>query len=268
VSDTALPTPDVAFGSAPFHCSPSITSLAAALPGCQSIIEAAIKDKINPAFKSSYADLRAVWDAIRGPLGQHGFSLIQLPAAGQGRVTVTSILLHKSGEWIASELAMPLTQATPHAVGSAISYARRYAAMSILGVSADDDDANGATPAPHPPQVTPQAQPTPQPSAPAPRAPTPPPAPPQAIPTQTFTAAVTDVQTKSGEKNGKPWTKFGLTFDNGQTAGTFDTKFGQAAQTVAGTGQLCRVEIKTSKDPRFFDILAFGVVGEDEGLGF
>lgn len=128
-----------------FACSPSLEAIAPALVTCQGEIEAATKDKINPAFKSSYADLRAVREAIRAPLANNGLALVQLPHAGQGRVVVTSVLLHKSGEWIACDLAMPLAQATPHAVGSAISYARRYAAMSMLAVSAEDDDGNTAS---------------------------------------------------------------------------------------------------------------------------
>jgi hypothetical protein len=80
--------------------SESIAALADALAKAQGKIEGAIKDKTNPAFRSSYADLGAVWDAIRAPLSAHGLSVLQQLSTEENRVACTTLVLHASGEWI------------------------------------------------------------------------------------------------------------------------------------------------------------------------
>jgi hypothetical protein len=124
--------------------SEEIKELAGALSAAQGQIQHAAKDSANPFFKSSYADLASVWDAIRGPLSKNGLSVMQLPSADGPKVTITTILAHASGQWIASDLTVTSKDGTPQAVGSAITYARRYALQSVAGVAPDDDDGNGA----------------------------------------------------------------------------------------------------------------------------
>jgi hypothetical protein len=123
----------------------SLSALASALAKAQSEMSGASKDKVNPHFKSAYADLASVWDACRGPLSKNGLAVLQ-PASAQGpTVTVRTILVHSSGEWIASDLRMTAVQATPQGIGSCITYARRYALASLVGIAPEDDDGNAAS---------------------------------------------------------------------------------------------------------------------------
>jgi hypothetical protein len=126
-------------------CSPRIGQLAAALAKAQAEIGGASKSKTNPHFKSAYADLAEVWEACRAPLAKHGLAILQ-PVSAQGpMVTVTTLLTHASGEWISSDLTMTAQQNTPQGIGSCITYARRYALSSMVGVAPEDDDGNAAS---------------------------------------------------------------------------------------------------------------------------
>ena len=146
--------------------SEQIGELAAALAAAQGEMTAASKDATNPHFKSRYATLASVWDAIRGPLSQHGLSVSQVlesPENGVG-VAVRTMLLHSSGQWIASRYVMPIgDKLTPQAIGSAITYARRYALSAIVGIAPDDDDDGNAA------SVTPARQEAPTPPPPKPK---------------------------------------------------------------------------------------------------
>jgi len=109
------------------------------------VITFASKDATNPHFKSKYADLASVWEACRGPLTANGLSVSQLPAVDGMRVTLTTVLMHESGQFISQDLTMTAAANTPQAVGSALTYARRYALASIVGVAQADDDGNAAS---------------------------------------------------------------------------------------------------------------------------
>ena len=124
--------------------SDSINELATALSAAQRLMEGAAKDSANPFFKSRYADLSSIWLAIREPLGAHGLSVIQMPAAEGSKITITTLLCHTSGQWISSELTMAGKDDSPQGIGSAITYARRYALAAMAGVAPEDDDAEGA----------------------------------------------------------------------------------------------------------------------------
>lgn len=141
--------------------SAEIGELAKALAAAQGEMTAAAKDATNPHFKSRYATLASVWDAIRGPLSRNGLSVSQVletPDAGPG-VIVRTMLLHSSGQWICSRYVMPIPdKLTPQAVGSAITYARRYALSAIVGIAPDDDDDGNAA------SVTPARQEAPKPA--------------------------------------------------------------------------------------------------------
>ncbi len=132
--------------------SEDITELAGALSAAQGAIENATKDSANPFFKSSYADLASIWDAIRCPLSANGLAIMQLPSADGPKVTITTLLTHESGQWISSDLTMTAKDDTPQGIGSAITYARRYALQSVAGVAPEDDDGNGANGRGHAPQ--------------------------------------------------------------------------------------------------------------------
>ena len=153
--------------------SAEIGELAKALAAAQGEMTAASKDANNPYFDSRYATLASVWDAIRGPLSRNGLSVSQVletPDAGPG-VIVRTMLLHSSGQWICSRYVMPIPdKLTPQAVGSAITYARRYALSAIVGIAPDDDDdGNGASGKDA--DVTKDKQPEPQKPAPKPEPP-------------------------------------------------------------------------------------------------
>jgi hypothetical protein len=108
-------------------------------------IEAAKKDSENPHFRNKYADLASVTDAVKVPLTSEGFSWPQTIAMEEGMVIVTQWLRRK-GVAICSVLPMPIgDKATPQQIGSAITYARRYALSAMVGVAPDDDDGNAAS---------------------------------------------------------------------------------------------------------------------------
>ena len=136
--------------------SESINELAGALAKAQGLVEGASKDKVNPAFHSRYADLSSVWDACRGPLSANGLAVVQAPRADGQRVTVTTTVFHSSGQWLSEELTVNAKDALPQSVGSAITYARRYALMSFVGIAPDDDDGNETQGKPTAPRPAPK----------------------------------------------------------------------------------------------------------------
>jgi hypothetical protein len=124
--------------------SETITELAGALAAAQGQIDDASKASENPYFKSKYADLAAVRAVIREPLANNGLAIIQAPRTVQGGAEVETMLVHKSGEYIAETLFMPAGKADPHGYASAITYARRIGIMSLLALASYDDDGNTA----------------------------------------------------------------------------------------------------------------------------
>jgi hypothetical protein len=128
------------------HQSDSIANLAEALSNVQGKLSHAKKDSANPFFKSKYADLESVWDACRSLLAEHGLAVMQFPGEyNDGKMSMTTILTHDSGEWIGQEMSLPVTKADAQGAGSAISYMRRYALASVVGVVQSDDDGNAAS---------------------------------------------------------------------------------------------------------------------------
>jgi hypothetical protein len=122
--------------------SESITDLATALCLAQAEMGGAIKDSNNPFFKSSYADLTSVIKVIKEPFYKYGLSFVQLPvtSAGGNGIGVSTMLMHKSGQWLQGEYLLPMDKVTPQGAGSAITYARRYALQSLVGIPSVDDD--------------------------------------------------------------------------------------------------------------------------------
>ena len=125
--------------------SESITELAKALHKAQGKIKHAVKDSANPFFKSKYADLTSVWDAIRDAFQAEGLSVAQIPSmAESGAPCLETLLMHTSGQWLSGVLPLNPIKSDPQGIGSAITYMRRYALQSIAGVCADDDDGEAA----------------------------------------------------------------------------------------------------------------------------
>lgn len=121
--------------------SEQINELAKALADFQSEVKDPSKDKENPYFKSKYVALDGVLQTVRPVLAKHGLSVMQLPTSDETAVTVTTLLMHSSGQFIESEpFKVLLTKKDAQAAGSALTYARRYSLSSVLGIAWDDDD--------------------------------------------------------------------------------------------------------------------------------
>jgi hypothetical protein len=122
--------------------------LATAFAGAQAEMKNAAFNRVNPHFKSKYADLSAIREATILALTKHGLSIVQYTTVTEsGHVLLHTKLQHKSGQSIDS--AYPIAMGTPQQMGSALTYARRYCWSAMCGVAADDDDdANAAEAAP------------------------------------------------------------------------------------------------------------------------
>lgn len=120
--------------------SDQLNELAAALVLAQGEIKNAVKDAANPFFKSHYADLASVREAIQMPFRNNGLSVTQLLGNNENGVTVETVLLHKSGQWLAGTVAVKPVKDDPQALGSAVTYARRYSLSAIAGIAGEEDD--------------------------------------------------------------------------------------------------------------------------------
>lgn len=124
--------------------SEQIDALAVALVKAQAGIKGAVKDSLNPHFRSKYADLESVMDACKGPLNENGISVLQIPEPVESGVGIRTVLLHESGQYISGVMVLPMVKQDPQGAGSAITYARRYGLMAMVGVCPEDDDGEGA----------------------------------------------------------------------------------------------------------------------------
>jgi hypothetical protein len=123
--------------------------LYAALAKAQASFGKALKQSNNPHFKSKYADLASVSDAVTDALNSNDIFLTQdVISAGSGEeagVTVTTIFCHKSGARLEMcPIFMPCRKIDAQAYGSALTYARRYSLMAACGIAPEDDDGNAA----------------------------------------------------------------------------------------------------------------------------
>jgi hypothetical protein len=120
-------------------------NLSGSLVRALSEIEGAAKDKVNPHFKSKYADIASVIDAIKPVLAKHDLGFTQHSQPSEAGVIVETVLHHAGGETLSmGSLYVPANKNDPQGFGSALTYARRYALMTAFGVPAEDDDGNAA----------------------------------------------------------------------------------------------------------------------------
>jgi ERF superfamily len=129
--------------------SDSIGQLVAALALAQTEFETISKDHVNPYYKSRYADLSDVIAATQPALNKNGLTIIQIPlspVSGRCFAGAFSMLAHTSGEFISTELLLPVKEDKYDAqgVGSSITYARRYTWQAMVGAAAEDDDDGNA----------------------------------------------------------------------------------------------------------------------------
>lgn len=141
--------------------SESISSLVPALVAAQAGIRHALKDGKNPHFRSEYATLESVIEAVKLPLLTQGLVVLQTPdhSAECGSSLLTT-LAHSSGEWISSRTAVLNEKGTAQGMGSGLTYARRYALAAMLMIGQADDDGHDAT-HPAPLVASPAARPAP-----------------------------------------------------------------------------------------------------------
>jgi ERF superfamily protein len=141
--------------------SEQVNEIAAALAKAQAGMKNAALNKVNPHFRSKYADLAGIRDTVTKPLADNGIAVVQtVDPSGENGVYLRTRLLHTSGQWI--EGACPILNVTDmQKMGSAITYARRYSLSAICGIAADEDDdgneaakSNGQAARPEPPKVT------------------------------------------------------------------------------------------------------------------
>lgn len=126
--------------------SESINELAKALSVMQSQLKPAPKDSENPFFKSHYADLASVWEAVKKPLTDNGLSVVQTVDCDNSAYVLVTTLFHSSGQWVSSRYPLNPVKPDPQSFGACVTYARRYALSAICGVcSIEDDDGNKAS---------------------------------------------------------------------------------------------------------------------------
>ena len=125
--------------------SESIKNIAVAMCKAQSEMGGAHKGANNPFFKSKYADLGAVVQAVKEPFTNNGLSYVQFPIEEGGRIGVETILMHESGEWLSNSFTVNLTKQDAQGAGSAITYCRRYGLQAVAGIPSEDDDGNSAS---------------------------------------------------------------------------------------------------------------------------
>lgn len=125
--------------------SPTTTKIIPALIRAKFNMGAALKDSSNPFFKSKYADLNAVKAACEPALATEKIAVFQPTVQKDGKNYVQTLLLHESGEWFLADTEIVCSKANdPQALGSAITYARRYGLQSLVGLGAEDDDGESA----------------------------------------------------------------------------------------------------------------------------
>ena len=129
--------------------SDSIKNIAAALAEFQADVKDPARNGENPHFRSKYVQLDGLLAAVRPLLAKHGLSVIQSTGGNGQDIAVTTMLMHKSGEWIETDaLVLKAVKTDPQGAGSAVTYGRRYGLSAALGVAWDDDDDGNAASAP------------------------------------------------------------------------------------------------------------------------
>ena len=117
----------------------SIKNIALALATFQGEVKDPSKD--GKANYGKYVQLNGLLETIRPALSKHGLSFLQFPGGDGTLITITTLLMHSSGEWIESEpFCLKAQRVDPQGAGSAVTYGRRYSLSSVLGVAWDEDD--------------------------------------------------------------------------------------------------------------------------------
>lgn len=124
--------------------SEQVNELFSALSKAQGEFKAIPFDKVNPHYKSKYASLSATLDSVRPHLKNNGLSVIQSVGSDENGYHLCTRLVHSSGQFIASTLKLMVGRNDMQGLGSAITYAKRYALQAMLGIAGDEDDDGNA----------------------------------------------------------------------------------------------------------------------------
>ena len=122
------------------QASEGLGKFAAAMAKAQGDMGSALKNAKNPHFRSTFADLASVVDAVRGPLSANGIAFVQMPTSDGNTVSVTTRLIHASGEWLQCTLSATPRKSDPQSVGSVVTYLKRYTLQAMCGIPSADDD--------------------------------------------------------------------------------------------------------------------------------
>lgn len=118
----------------------NLDKLATALSKAQSEIQSAHKNDSNPHFKSKFANLESVWEAVKGPLTSNGLSIAQTIALRGDKPVLVTTLLHTSGQTLVGEMPLIMARQDMQSLGAAITYARRFSLAAMMQVVQEDND--------------------------------------------------------------------------------------------------------------------------------
>lgn len=142
-------TTNIHVSKSTYQRSESFVKIATALCAAQGQIKVAPKSSVNPHYNSHYSNLAEVSEACREALVKNGIAVLQPVSTTATSVSVTTLLMHTSGEWISCDITLTPRDMTPQGVGLAITYGRRYGLGTMVGVVSDeDDDGNSGSIAP------------------------------------------------------------------------------------------------------------------------
>lgn len=129
--------------------SEGLTKIVPAIIAAQKSFKPALKDSVNPAFKSKYVSLDSVLEAVTEALLNNGIALLQqTDRDDDGTTILLTRLIHTSGEWVGSRYPVRPVKQDPQGEGSALTYSRRYSLMALVGIAPEDDDGNAASRSP------------------------------------------------------------------------------------------------------------------------
>lgn len=116
-----------------------IREFVVALTKAQGLMKPAVFNKVNPHFKTRYADFKSCMDACRAPLADNGIAPIQYCENIDGKLHLVTMLAHVSGQWFKSEFPLISAKMDSQGIGSAMTYAKRYCLCGMVGIVADED---------------------------------------------------------------------------------------------------------------------------------
>lgn len=144
-----------------------IDKVSAAIVAAQSRLENLVKTENNPFYKSKYVPLDEALNVVRPVLAEHKLAIVQFPIGGTttvlaaevppggpggdvaiSEIGVETVIIHESGQFVSQRFLLPITKIDPQGGGAAVSYARRYALLSVLNLGAEDDDGNSVSKTP------------------------------------------------------------------------------------------------------------------------